>query len=238
MLHQRGSDVVLNAGGRGWRQGLVASTWSAVLLAVFAHPDDETFRCGGTLALLATRGVRVHILTATRGEVGSCGDPPLCLPEELAAWRERELRGACQALGLEPPIVLGYADGMLAEADPEEIIERIVRAVRQLRPQVMLSFGPEGLSGHPDHIAIAYRAAEASRRAGDASAYPEQLSHGSCPMPRSGSIRSRCPEVSPSSWGCSRCTRCPTKRSPFRWMRAWSGKRRWRPFAATLASTA
>ena len=53
------------------------------LLAVFAHPDDETFRPGGTLALLARGGVRVQVLTATRGEAGSCGDPPLCTPEEL-----------------------------------------------------------------------------------------------------------------------------------------------------------
>ena len=70
------------------------------LLAVFAHPDDETFRPGGTLALLARRGVEVHVLTATRGEAGSCGDPPLCSPEELPAVRESELRCACAALGL------------------------------------------------------------------------------------------------------------------------------------------
>jgi LmbE family N-acetylglucosaminyl deacetylase len=73
------------------------------LLAVLAHPDDEVFRCGGTLALLVRRGVRVHLLTATRGEAGSCGDPPLCTPEELPALRKRELRCACAALGIEPP---------------------------------------------------------------------------------------------------------------------------------------
>lgn len=71
---------------------------NASLLAVFAHPDDETFRCGGTLALLAQRGVRVQVLTATRGQAGSCGAPPLCAPEELPAVRENELRCACAAL--------------------------------------------------------------------------------------------------------------------------------------------
>ena len=72
------------------------------LLAVFAHPDDESFRPGGTLALLARSGVRVHLLTATRGEAGACGDPPLCTPEELAgAGGNVELRCACAALGVE-----------------------------------------------------------------------------------------------------------------------------------------
>lgn len=69
---------------------------SANLLAVFAHPDDESFRPGGTLSLLARRGPRVQVLTATRGQAGSCGNPPLCTPEELPAVREAELR--CAAL--------------------------------------------------------------------------------------------------------------------------------------------
>jgi LmbE family N-acetylglucosaminyl deacetylase len=181
MRRHRASDVILNAGGRCRRQGLVPSTGSAVLLAVFAHPDDETFRCGGTLALLASRGVRVHILAATHGEAGSRGDPPLCLPEELAVLREKELACACRALGLQPPILLDYRDGHLAEADPEEVIERIVRAIRGLGPQAMLSFGPDGLSGHPDHVAIGHLAAEAFRRAGEPSAYPEQLDRGLMP---------------------------------------------------------
>ena len=99
------------------------------LLAVFAHPDDETFRCGGTLALLARRGVRVHLLTATRGEVGSCGDPPLCRPEELPAVRERELHCAYAALGIEPPRILDYRDGHLNEVNPEELIAEILGVV-------------------------------------------------------------------------------------------------------------
>jgi len=135
------------------------------LLAVFAHPDDETFRPGGTLALLARQGVHVHVLTATRGQAGSCGDPPLCTLAELPAVRERELRCACAALGIQSPQLLDYADGHLHEVDTETMIAHILSAVNEIKPQVLLSFGLDGLSGHPDHIAVGQCAAEAFRRA-------------------------------------------------------------------------
>ena len=141
------------------------SSYPPTLLAVFAHPDDETYRCGGTLALLAQRGVRAHVLTATRGQAGSCGDPPLCSRDQLPIWRERELQCACAALGIEPPRLLDYQDGQLAEADRETIIAEILAVAREVRPQVMLTYGPEGVSGHPDHVAIGQCAAEAFRRA-------------------------------------------------------------------------
>lgn len=137
------------------------------ILSIFAHPDDETFRPGGTLALLARRGVRVQVLTATRGQAGSCGDPPLCSPEELPAMREAELRCACKTLGLQPPILLDYQDGQLSQADPEKMISEILAAIHEVRPQMMLTYGPDGVSGHPDHIAIGRFAAEAFRRAAD-----------------------------------------------------------------------
>lgn len=135
------------------------------LLAVFAHPDDETFRPGGTLALLARQGVRVAVLTATRGEAGAVGDPPLCTPHRLPGVRKRELRCACAALGLDPPRLLDYHDGHVAEADPGELAARIVTVVAAVRPQVLLTFGLDGLSGHPDHIALGRAAAEAFDRA-------------------------------------------------------------------------
>ncbi len=140
------------------------------LLAVFAHPDDETFRPGGTLALLARRGVRVHLLTATRGEAGSCGDPPMCSVEELPTVREGELRCACAALGIEPPRLLNYRDGHLSEADSEQVIAQILAVVREAHPQVMLTFGPDGLSGHPDHVAIGQWTRESFQRANTVSA--------------------------------------------------------------------
>jgi LmbE family N-acetylglucosaminyl deacetylase len=118
------------------------------LLAIFAHPDDETFRPGGTLALLARRGVRVQVLTATRGGAGSYGEP----------------------LGIEPPILLEYQDGHLADVNPETMVAEIQSVVAAVQPQVMLTFGPDGLSGHPDHIAIGQFATETYRLSGDVNA--------------------------------------------------------------------
>jgi len=134
--------------------GEAASAKPLTLLAVFAHPDDETFRCGGTLALLARRGVRVQVLTATRGEAGSRGDPPLCTPEKLADVREQELRCACSTLGVVPPILLDYSDGGLAEVDEEEAVDRVTAVIWELEPQALLTWPPDGLSGHPDHVAV------------------------------------------------------------------------------------
>ena len=140
------------------------------LLAIFAHPDDESFRSGGTLALLARRGVHVQVLTATRGQAGSCGEPPLCSRAELPTVRENELRNACAVLGLNPPILLDHQDGLLAQANPEELVEEILAIIREQHPQIMLTYGEDGLSGHPDHIAIGLAAAEAFRRADRVSA--------------------------------------------------------------------
>ncbi len=140
------------------------------LLAIFAHPDDETFRPGGTLALLARQGVRVEVLTFTRGEAGSCGDPPLCSPEDLPSLREAELCCACTALGIQPPRLLDYADGHLQEADANIMKALILSLMNEIEPQVLLSFGPDGLSGHPDHIAVGQWAAEAFHHAKNAAA--------------------------------------------------------------------
>ena len=128
--------------------------WPPVLLAVFAHPDDESFRCGGTLALLARRGIQVQIITATRGEGGSCGEPPLCRMGELGRVREQELRCACAALGIAPPIFLDYSDGNLAAVNEKMAMARIIKEIKRLRPQVLLSWPSDGLSGHPDHVAV------------------------------------------------------------------------------------
>ncbi|MBM3190543.1 MAG: PIG-L family deacetylase, partial [Chloroflexi bacterium] len=138
---------------------------SASVLALFAHPDDETFRCGGTFALLARRGVAVHVLTATRGQAGSCGEPPLCSREELGAMREAELRCSCHALGLEPPVLLDYQDGALADVPEDEAVARVAAHLRAIRPQVLLTWPPHGLSGHTDHMAVSRWATAAYRRA-------------------------------------------------------------------------
>ncbi|HKZ83684.1 MAG TPA: PIG-L deacetylase family protein [Anaerolineae bacterium] len=124
------------------------------MLAIFAHPDDETFRCSGTLALLARRGTQVHLLTFTRGQAGSCGDPPLCTRGELPAVRERELRFACVALGIAPPIVLDYWDGALDAVNEVEAVAHVMIVIEENHPQILLTWPPDGLSGHPDHMAV------------------------------------------------------------------------------------
>ena len=125
-----------------------------VLLAVFAHPDDEAFRCGGTLALLARHGVQVQVLTATRGEAGSCGDPPLCLVEDLGSFREQELICSCKSLGISPPVFMDYLDGRLTIVNETEAVSRIIDKIDHFHPQVLLTWPADGLSGHSDHIAV------------------------------------------------------------------------------------
>jgi LmbE family N-acetylglucosaminyl deacetylase len=141
------------------------------LLAIFAHPDDETFGAGGTLALYARRGVEVSLVCATRGEVGEA-PPDLKGFPDVGSMREAELRCAAQVLGLAGVYFLGYRDsGMpgspdnthpraLAAAPPEKVAREAARYIRQLRPQVVITFDPIGGYRHPDHIA-SHRAAVA-----------------------------------------------------------------------------
>ncbi len=145
------------------------------LLGVFAHPDDESRIVGGTLARYTSQGVRVSLVVATRGEAGSCGEPPLCIPEELPRVREGELAEACRILGVAEWRLLDYRDGTLAAVDRAELVGQLVAAIRRIRPQVVLTFGPEGRTLHPDHIAIHAAASAAFHLAADPSAYPEQL---------------------------------------------------------------
>lgn len=148
------------------------------LMAVFAHPDDESFGNGGTLARYAREGVHLSLVTATLGEEGEISDPSLATRENLGEVRERELRAACEILGIQELRLLGYRDGSLGAADEREARGKIVGAMRELRPQVVFSFGPDGVYGHPDHVAISRLATEAYREAGNPSSYPEQLEGG------------------------------------------------------------
>lgn len=145
----------------------------ASLLAVFAHPDDETLRCGGTLALYAARGAKVHLICLTRGEAGRNTDPTLGDQVDLPTQREKELQDARAALGTEPPIFLGYHDSGRGDrlrrddplatinVDPIEMERRILQVIEEIRPQVMLTFDPHGMYGHPDHL-VAHRVATAA----------------------------------------------------------------------------
>jgi N-acetyl-1-D-myo-inositol-2-amino-2-deoxy-alpha-D-glucopyranoside deacetylase len=149
------------------------------LLAVLAHPDDESFGMGGTLAIYASRGVDVHLVCATRGEVGEV--PPELLKgfESIAKLRESELRCAAGILGLADVHFLGFRDsGMpgspdnihpqaLAAQPLDEVAAKVVRIVRELKPQVVLTFDPIGGYRHPDHIAIQRATVRAFEQAGN-----------------------------------------------------------------------
>ncbi len=125
------------------------------LLFVLAHPDDETLGNGGTIARYADEGIEVHLVTATGGEEGWFGAPEENPgPEELARIREKELRGAAEVLGVSGVSLLGYHDGVLANASTPEVVGKIVSHIRRIRPQVVVTFDQNGLYGHPDHIAI------------------------------------------------------------------------------------
>lgn len=125
------------------------------LLCVLAHPDDESLALGGVLARYAAEGVETYLVTATSGERGWQGLPEEQPgPQALANIREAELRAAAAVLGIRELRLLRYPDGGLASADQRALTAQIAQAVRQIRPQVVVTFGPDGATGHPDHIAI------------------------------------------------------------------------------------
>lgn len=155
------------------------------ILAILAHPDDEGL-CGGTLAKNAQLGGRSILICATRGEVGEISDPALATPETLGEVRERELREACATLGIDPPIFLGYRDsgmeGTAPNHDPRafingdrgEQLRQLVREIRRLRPDVVITFEPFGIYGHPDHRLVSQLATDAFAEAGTPELFPEE----------------------------------------------------------------
>jgi LmbE family N-acetylglucosaminyl deacetylase len=154
------------------------------LLAVLAHPDDESFGPGGTLALYAHRGVEVHLACATRGEVGTVSEELLHGYADIGSLREHELRCAAGHLRLAGVHFLGYRDsGMpgspdndhplaLAAAPLEAVAAEVTLLMRRLRPQVVITFDPIGGYRHPDHIAIQRATQRAFEASGDGSRYP------------------------------------------------------------------
>lgn len=150
-----------------------------VLLAVLAHPDDESFGMGGTLALYSRRGVNVHLICATRGEAGEVAPELLAGFGSVAERRVEELGCAAEILGLSAVHYLDYRDsGMagsidnqhpqaLCNAPLDEVAEKIAYFIRLLKPQVVLTFDPLGGYKHPDHIAVHQATVRAFHLAGD-----------------------------------------------------------------------
>jgi LmbE family N-acetylglucosaminyl deacetylase len=140
---------------------------SSALLYCFAHPDDESFSGAGTAMKYAARGVRTVLVTATLGERGKTGDPALCTVEELPAVRERELRNAAAIIAFDELHLLGYRDRELPDAKPEEIRQKLVSIIRRTRPNVVITFDPNGFNVHPDHVAISRFTSDAIAAAAD-----------------------------------------------------------------------
>jgi N-acetyl-1-D-myo-inositol-2-amino-2-deoxy-alpha-D-glucopyranoside deacetylase/mycothiol S-conjugate amidase len=155
------------------------------LLFVGAHPDDESFGLGGTLARYALAGVKTYYVCATRGEVGEAAPEHLAGHASPGDMRWAELMCAARALGLARVIHLGYRDsgmpgsphntaaGALAAAPLDEVTGRVVAELRRLRPQVVITFDPIGGYRHPDHIAIHLATVKAFHAAGDPAQFPD-----------------------------------------------------------------
>ena len=125
------------------------------LLAVFAHPDDETSAAAGTLIHYAREGVDIYVVTATRGERGDLGTGDLTIARpDLPAVREAELRAVLALYGARPPILLDYRDQELSTADSETLTHDVWRVMMAVQPEVVLTFGPTGISGHEDHQTV------------------------------------------------------------------------------------
>ena len=136
------------------------------VLLVYAHPDDEVFGAAGTMIALRERGLPVTLVCATRGEAGEIADPSLATPETLAAVREGELRAAMAEIDVDDVRLLDYRDsGMEGTPEnddpralvqqPEEVVAvQIARVIGDLRPSTVVTFGPDGVYGHPDHLYV------------------------------------------------------------------------------------
>ena len=155
------------------------------LLAVLAHPDDESFGLGGTLALYASKGYDVYYVCATRGEAGTVDEEHLKGFKDTAEMRTAELMKAAQALGLKEVFFLGYRDSGMPGTEPnqhpdaqinapiDEVAGRVVKYIRDLKPEVVLTFDPIGGYKHPDHIHIHKATVLAFENSDNASFHPE-----------------------------------------------------------------
>jgi LmbE family N-acetylglucosaminyl deacetylase len=134
------------------------------ILSIWAHPDDETFLAGGVMGMARDRGQRVVCVSATAGEHGT-DDPVTWPPERLGRLRRDESAAAMRVLGVEEHRWLGFEDGTLAEVDPAVGVGRVTELLDEVAPDTVLTFGADGMTFHPDHMAVHAwaRAACASR---------------------------------------------------------------------------
>ena len=156
------------------------------VLAAFAHPDDEGFSCGGTLAMLADMGASITMVCATNGDVGEISDPSLATPETLARVRQEEMRQAALVTGAADVRFLGYRDSGMAgtednnhhdslyQAPPDQVVGRLVAMIREVRPDMIITHDPTGGYGHPDHVTTYAHVTKAFTLAGDGAIHQPQ----------------------------------------------------------------
>jgi LmbE family N-acetylglucosaminyl deacetylase len=145
------------------------------LLCVFAHPDDEVFCSGGTIAKYVGIGAEVMVVSATKGDAGQIRDAKIATRRTLGKVREQELFASCKHLGAQHVQCLDYGDGTLKDLDINILVEHVVKIIRDFRPDVVITFGPDGAYGHPDHIVIGEAVTMACTIAGDALKFPQHL---------------------------------------------------------------
>lgn len=131
------------------------------VLGIWAHPDDETFCAGGLLAMAAANGQTIVNVTATRGE-GGVQDGKRWPANKLADIRTEELKAALSILGVQIQLWLDYADGDCGKADQEEAVKKLKEIIGKVKPDSIVTFGLDGLTGHPDHVTVASWALKAA----------------------------------------------------------------------------
>lgn len=131
------------------------------ILCVWAHPDDESFSCAGIMAAAIANGQKVICSTATKGEAG-IQDQSRWPADKLGEIRANEMQEALNHLGVNHHIWLGYKDGKCQQVDDDEAVSKIRELIAQYKPNSILTFGPDGMTGHPDHQAVSHWVDKAS----------------------------------------------------------------------------
>jgi len=171
------------------------------LLLILAHPDDESFGHAGTIVRAHQQGAKIALLVATRGEEGTLGDPPIATRETLGQTREQEMRDVAALLGIDEVTFLGFKDGAVSQVGFEYLVGLIETHVRRIDPDVIITFGPHGISNHADHIAIGRAATEVFYRQHGAMGRPQRLYYAALPPEQAATlgIPADSPEAHPTT---------------------------------------
>ena len=135
------------------------------ILGIWAHPDDESFMVGGLLSMAAANGQQVVCVTLTRGEAGQTADESKWPQATLGQTREQELKKALSVLGINNHHLFDYGDGKCAERTDEELVPLLIDLINQHKPDTIITFPPDGITGHPDHQAVSRWARRAAEKA-------------------------------------------------------------------------